>query len=482
VAGDPINLALPDPSEADSPVTLTVTGVPSGWTLNAGAPNEDGSWTVQTSDPAALAITTPTTFTGAAVLQATESWTNADGATGAAGIADNVEAYAPGSPIFALSSNDTLTAGGPGAELVFSQPIGADTVRNFNPATDTIDLTGFSGLTSFSAVQANIADDANGNAVITLGAGETITLVGVDAASATAADFLFNQTPVTNNAATMTIGDGAILPLSGVVNNSGVIALSSAGAETDLELIQSGITLQGGGQVTLSDNGANVISGTASDVTLTNVDNTISGAGQIGAGQLALVNEGVINANGTQALVIDTGTNTIANSGVLEATGAGGLVIESALDNTGSVLAQGGNLTLMGAATGAGTATISGSAILEYGAASAESTSFASGAAGTLKLDQSSSFSGVVIGFAAGDSLDLADIAFSPGATLGFSENTGGTGGMLSLSDGVHTATIALMGQYAAASFRDGADAGGGSIITYTPPPSPPPPLVSPGH
>src|SRR5207248_8347309 len=54
-----------------------------------------------------------------------------------------------------------------------------------------------------------------------------------------------------------------------------------------------------------------------------------------------------------------------------------------------------------------------GSATLEYGAASAEDTTFASGATGTLKLDQSSSFSGAVSGFAAGDSLDLADIGRS---------------------------------------------------------------------
>ena len=42
-------------------------------------------------------------------------------------------------------------------------------------------------------------------------------------------------------------------------------------------------------------------------MTLTNVDNTISGAGQIGAGQMTLINEGTIIATGTNALVIDTG-------------------------------------------------------------------------------------------------------------------------------------------------------------------------------
>ena len=52
-----------------------------------------------------------------------------------------------------------------------------------------------------------------------------------------------------------------------------------------LELIEHGITLQGGGQLTLSDNAWNVILGTDPSVTLTNVDNTISGAGQIGEGR-----------------------------------------------------------------------------------------------------------------------------------------------------------------------------------------------------
>ena len=38
-----------------------------------------------------------------------------------------------------------------------------------------------------------MADNANGNAVITLGAGETITLVGVDASALSASDFAFDQ-------------------------------------------------------------------------------------------------------------------------------------------------------------------------------------------------------------------------------------------------------------------------------------------------
>jgi hypothetical protein len=306
--------------------------------------------------------------------------------------------------------------------------------------------------------------------VITLADGQSITLNGVDASLLTAGDFVFDQTPVTENAGTMTISDGAILPLSGVIDNTGTIALNSTGNETDLQLIEHGITLQGGGHVDLSDNSQNVISGTVSDVTLTNVDNTISGAGQLGAGQLTLVNEATINATGSNALVIDTGSNLVVNSGTLEATGTGGLIVNGAVDNSGTLWANGGNLTIDGAVTGNGTATISGAATLEFGAASAENTTFAVGATGTLKLDQSASFTGSVSGFESGDALDLADIAFGANTTLGYSANADGSGGMLSMSDGTHSASIALFGQYAAAGFQIGSDSGAGAIVSYADP------------
>ncbi|RUW43878.1 adhesin, partial [Mesorhizobium sp. M1A.F.Ca.ET.072.01.1.1] len=168
--------------------------------------------------------------------------------------------------------------------------IGNDTVHSFDAAADQIDLIGYSGFQSFAAVQAHTADNASGNAVITLAEGQSITLEGVHSSALGAGNFVFDQTPVVNNAGTMTIGDGALLPLSGTVNNSGIIALNSTGAETLLQIIQHGVTLEGGGQVVLSDSAANVISGTGPDVTLVNVDNTISGAGQLGDGMLGLDN------------------------------------------------------------------------------------------------------------------------------------------------------------------------------------------------
>ena len=114
---------------------------------------------------------TPAAYAGAMVLGVTETWTNADGTTGTAFVSDNVEAYAPGSPIFALAGDDTLTGAGGNDLFVFAQPIGNDTIYNFNAATDKIDLMGFTNIASFSDIAGHIADDANGDAVITLGVG-----------------------------------------------------------------------------------------------------------------------------------------------------------------------------------------------------------------------------------------------------------------------------------------------------------------------
>ncbi len=190
------------------------------------------------------------------------------------------------------------------------------------PSTSSVLLE----LSTFADVQANLANDANGQAVLTLGDGQSITFSGVGSGSLTAADFVFDQEPVTNNAGSMVISDGATLPLSGTINNTGTIALDSTGTATNLELIQHGITLQGGGALTLSDSSTNAIFGTGADVLFTNVDNTISGAGQLGEGQMTLVNDGTIIATGSNALDIDTGANAVVNSGTLEATGSGGLI------------------------------------------------------------------------------------------------------------------------------------------------------------
>ncbi|RWI93539.1 MAG: adhesin [Mesorhizobium sp.] len=467
-AGEPINLALTDPSDGQA-VTVIVKDLPSGWTIDGATQNADGSWTVQSSAVHELTVTTPADFVGAAVLDVQMTWTNADGTTGTKFIADNVEAYAPGSPIFAWSGDDVLTGSSGNDLFVFSQPIGNDTVHSFDAAADQIDLIGYSGFQSFADVQAHTADNASGNAVITLADGQSITLEGVHSSALGAGNFVFDQTPVVNNAGTMTIGDGALLPLSGTVNNSGIVALNSTGAETLLQIIQHSVTLEGGGQVVLSDSAANVISGTGPDVTLVNVDNTISGAGQLGDGMLGLDNRGTIIASGSNALVIDTGGSVVTNSGTLEATGSGGLVVAGGLANSGMLSANGGNIVIHGEVTGDGDATIGNLSKLEFGAASSTDVTFAQNAAGTLELDDSFDYSGRIGGITNDDKLDLNDILFGAGTTVAYQASQDGSGGTLTVSDGAHNATLHLLGTYDANGFKLADDGEGHTVVTYNP-------------
>ncbi|RUW63878.1 VCBS domain-containing protein [Mesorhizobium sp. M7A.F.Ca.US.008.03.1.1] len=468
-SGEPINLALTDPSHEGALITVTVKDVPSGWTIDGATHNADGSWTTQTSDLHGLTVTTPVSFTGAAVLDVQMTWTNADGTTGSASIADNVEAYAPGSPIFAWSGDDVLTGSSGNDLFVFSQPIGADTVHNFDATADQIDLIGYNGLAGFADLQTHIADDAHGNAVITLGDGQSITLDGVHSGALTAGNFVFDQTPVVNNAGTMTIGDGALLPLSGTINNSGLISLDSTGGETLLQIIQHGVTLQGGGQILLSDSAANVISGTGPDVTLVNVDNTISGAGQLGGGMLSLDNQGTIIATGANALVIDTGGSVVTNSGTLEATGSGGLTVTGGLANSGMLLANGGDIVIHGQVTGDGDATIGNLSKLEFGGASSTDVTFAHDAAGTLQLDDSFDFSGRIGGITNDDRLELEDILFGAGTTAVYQANQDGSGGTLTVSDGTHGTALHLVGSYDANGFKLADDGQGHTAVSYNP-------------
>ncbi|WP_407121704.1 VCBS domain-containing protein [Bradyrhizobium sp. STM 3561] len=468
IAGEAIYLALSDPSDDPNDViTVTISGVPLGWSLSNATNNGDGTWTAHTNDVQSMTITSPLDFAGAVVLNVTQTWTNTDGTTGTATVADNVEAYAKGSPIFAVSSDDHLTASSGNDLLVFAQPIGHDVVYNFDAMHDQIDLIDYATFTSFADVQAHTVSDASGNAVIELGEGQSITLQGLDPTSLTSSNFMFDQTPVTENSGSLVIGDGALLPLSGTIDNRGTIELNSTGNRTSLELIEHGITLQGHGQVALSDSDQNLITGTTSDVTLTNVDNTIAGAGHLGDGMMGLVNKGTIVATGVNVLDIDTGTNAIVNSGTLEATGSGGMVIDSNLDNSGLLWAHGANITVNGSVTGGGTALMDGVATFEFGAASSTKITLDAGATGTIVLHDSFDFSGLVSGFDGNDHLDLLDVAFGVGTTASYVANQAGTGGTLSVTDGVHTTDITLLGQYDAAGFHTEADKNTGTLISY---------------
>ena len=104
----------------------------------------------------------------------------------------------------------------------------------------------------------------------------------------------------------------------------------------------------GGSDAFFGSNGASA--------TLTNINNTIAGAGAIADSNFILVNSGAVNANNVSALTIDTGAHAIINSGILEATSTGGLVIDSNVTNSRTIEAVGTSATVTIASTVSNTA------------------------------------------------------------------------------------------------------------------------------
>ena len=86
------------------------------------------------------------------------------------------------------------------------------------------------------------------------------------------------------NAGTLAIADGTELAVSGIIDNVGTIAVDGGNTAAAIGVNDSA-TLSGGGHIELSQSDQNYIFG---DGTLTNVDNTISGSGDIGNGTLTI--------------------------------------------------------------------------------------------------------------------------------------------------------------------------------------------------
>ena len=106
--------------------------------------------------------------------------------------------------------------------------------------------------------------------------------------------------------------------------------------------------------------------------------------------------------------------------------------------------------------------TIAEGASAEIAGASAQSVAF-EGTTGTLKLDASLAFTGEISGLAGSDAIDLADVSYGVQTQVTFLGNA--TGGTLTISDGVHTANIALQGDYLSSTWTLSSDGHGGTVV-----------------
>jgi len=182
---------------------------------------------------------------------------------------------------------------------------------------------------------------------------------------------------------------------------------------------------------------------------------------------------GVIDGSLSAGLVLNTGSNTIVNSGLIEASAGGSTTINSAVTNYGVIDANGGVVTLNAAVT-YGKLLINGGTLDFTQAGVANSVTFAGGT-GVLRLDQSATFHGSVSGLSksGGGSLDLSDIAFVSASEATFVENAAKTAGVLTVTDGAHTAKISLLGDYSGLLFTAASDSHGGTTVTAGAAPAP---------
>ena len=159
--------------------------------------------------------------------------------------------------------------------------------------------------------------------------------------------------PVLNgvtNSGTYQIPGSNSTTIAGTITNSGNIQLNGTSygftpEPANLIIGGSAVTLTGGGTVTLGSGYYNTIYGASAADVLTNVNNTIQGSGNIGDGQMRLVNQGTIDGNQSAALTVQT-SNGLTNSGTLEATNGGTLTVEvgtGGAANTGTIQAASGS-------------------------------------------------------------------------------------------------------------------------------------------
>jgi FecR protein len=85
-------------------------------------------------------------------------------------------------PPAADSINPSVSIGGAGNDtFVFHPGEGAQTINNFNPQNETIELDHFANIENMQELAAAITPDAQGNAVIELGHGDSVAIPGVSA-------------------------------------------------------------------------------------------------------------------------------------------------------------------------------------------------------------------------------------------------------------------------------------------------------------
>ncbi len=254
--------------------------------------------------------------------------------------------------------------------------------------------------------------------------------------------FLFGYNPAISGYNTLetsltTIG------AAGVLNNIGGRNYTSTNS-----LANAGVLALGGGTFdvgSLTNNGGGIIVGYGT------IADTIANGGRIEAqlGTLTLAN-GITNTGQVQ---IDA-LATLSFNGTYS----------QSVANAGTIAVPGGTLLLNGPVTGTGGYFIAGGSVgavttLDLAAVVSGNVAF-NGAFGALKLTAPGSFTGNIVGFGTGDTIDLAGIVSNSATLVGNTLNI--------LNGGTIVYRLPLIGDYTGASFSGASDGSGGTKVTVS--------------
>jgi hypothetical protein len=311
------------------------------------------------------------TLTGGGVVALSDNTNNYIEGAAATNVLDNLNNTIEGTGQLGNGELTFVNAAKGVVDATGGGPLTIDTGANAVQNAGLLESTGAGGLYITSSVVANTGAGrlaVNGGNIYLSGAtiqGGTLTAPGAGAYYDISSSTLDGTAAAVTNKSLLLIDNNVVLHALGTLDNLGTVSLASAGYGTALIVGPTGtagtFTLTGGGQVVMSDNANNYIYGAMAGDTLVNLNNTISGAGDIGDSQMVLINDAIIDATGSNALRISTGS-VVTNNGLLEATGAGGLTINDVIDNTGggTLGAYGSNVTLGGATIRGGVLNASG--------------------------------------------------------------------------------------------------------------------------
>jgi autotransporter passenger strand-loop-strand repeat protein len=146
---------------------------------------------------------------------------------------------------------------------------------------------------------------------------------------------------------------------------------------------------------------------------------------------------------------------------------AGGIQYDAGMASATTLAAGGIQVVTSGGAING--ATVSGGTLELQSGSTAGSSTIAFAGGGTLRLDATGAYGFLVAGFAVPDAFDLAAVNFAS-ASKQYSGNT--SSGTLTVTDGIHSVSLLLLGNYTAASFHLGAESGGTGTVVTDPPPT----------